>query len=194
VAGWPEFFAFAHGSFHWLPEMDTNFEEMFRTGLRARTIDLSELTPPAGFDRLLLPLEFTAYGLRVYGGSASFSSHIIFIGNHRDLADLVEFWNIRATGRTAVFVPVAAYRAFEPVIRLVAAKGQYPINQQVENHADLQKGPSLSEGTFADVCDWIASLDIGELPRRSWLPRFGAEIEWYVGDIHVSSPGRSRSK
>lgn len=186
VAGWPEFAAFTHGSFQWLPEMDVKFEEMFRRGLRARNIDLLELTPPPDYDSLLLPLEFTGYGLRVFGGSASFSSHIIFIGDHRNPADLVEFWNIRATGRTVVFVPAAAYRVFEPLIRLVATKGRYPINQQVENHADLQKGPSLSEATFAEVCDWIATLDLGQLPRRSWRPRFGMEIEWYVGDIHVA--------
>src|SRR5438034_11541282 len=68
AASWPEFVAFAHGSFQWLPGMDVNFEEMFRRGLRARNIDLLELTPPLDYDNLLLPLEFTGYGLRVFGG------------------------------------------------------------------------------------------------------------------------------
>ncbi len=186
AASWPEFVAFAYGSFQWLPEMDVNFEEMFRRGLRAGNIDLLELTPPPDYDTLLLPVDFTGYGLRLFGGRASFSSHIIFIGDHRNLGDLVEFWNIRATGRTVVFMPAVAYRVFEPLIRLVAAKGRYPINQQVENHADLQKGPSLSDAAFAEVCDWIATLDLGQLPRRNWRPRFGLEMEWYVGDIQVA--------
>jgi hypothetical protein len=47
VQGWPEFAAFAHGSFAWLLETDVNFEEAFRQALRARTIDLPELTPPS---------------------------------------------------------------------------------------------------------------------------------------------------
>lgn len=186
AANWPEFVAFTYGSFQWLPAMDVNFEEMFRRGLRARNVDLPELTPPPDYDTLLLPLDFTGYGLRLYGGRASFSSHIILVGDHRSPADLVEFWNLRATGRTVVFVPATAYQVFEPLIRLVAAEGSYPINAQVENQADLQKGPSLSEAAFAEVCDWIATLDLGQLPRRSWRPRFGLEIEWYVGDIHVA--------
>jgi len=185
AAGWPEFAAFAYGAFQWLPAMDVNFEEMFRRGLRARIIDLPELTPPPDYS-LLLPLEFTGYGLRVFGGRASFSTHIILIGDHRNPADLVEFWNIRATGRTVVFVPAEACRVFEPLIRLVAAEGRYPINQQVENHADLLKGPTLSDAAFAEVCDWIVTLDLGQLPRRRRGPRFGLEIEWYVGDIHVA--------
>lgn len=184
--GWPEFVAFAYGAFHWLPAMDVNFEEMFQRGLRARKIDLPEVTPPPDYHTLLLPLDFTGYGLRLFGGMASLSSHIIFIGGHRNVTDLVEFWNIRATGRTVVFVPAAAYQIFEPLIRLVASEGRYPINQQVENHADLQKGPGLSDEMFAEVCDWIVTLDLGELPRRRSRPRFGMEIEWYVGDIHVA--------
>jgi len=184
--GWPEFTAFAHGSFQWLPDMDVDFEEMFRRGLRARSIDLCELAPPPDYDSLLLPLQFTGYGLRLLGGSANFSSHIIFIGDHRSPADLVQFWNIRATGRTVVFVPAAAYQVFERLVRLVAAEGRYPINQLVENHADLQKGPSLSQAVFAEACNWIATLDLGQLPQRCWGPRFGLEIERYVGDIHVA--------
>lgn len=159
---------------------------MFRRGLRARKVDLPDLTPPPDYDNLILSLDFTRFGLRVFGGTASFSSHIIFIGDHRNPADLIEFWNIRATGRTVVFVPTAAYQVFEPLIRLVATEGRYPINQQVENHADLQKGPSLSDAAFEEVCDWIVTVGLGQLPRRSRRPRFGQEIEFYVGDIHVA--------
>jgi hypothetical protein len=186
VAGWPEFCAFAYGSFQWLPEVDVNFEEMFRRAFRARNVNLPELSPPPDYVSLLLPLEFTAYGLRLFRGVANFSSHIIFIGDHRNLVDLIEFWNIRATGRTVVFVPTAAFRAFESLIRLVEAEGRYPINQQVENRADLQKGPSLSETVFGEVADWIQTLGLGRLSLRSWRPRFGLEIERYVGDITVA--------
>lgn len=189
--GWAEFAAFAYGSFQWLPETDVNFCEMFQRGLRARSINLPQLTPPADYDTLLLPVDFTGYGVRRFGGTASFSSHIIFIGDHRDSADLVEFWNLRATGRTVVFVPAEAYHPFEPLIRLIAREGRYPINQQVENHADLQKGSSLSEEAFTQVCDWIATLDLGSLPRRNWPPRFGQEIDFYAGDIHVAELGAS---
>jgi hypothetical protein len=194
VAGWPEFAAFAYGSFHWFPEMDVNFDEVFRRGLRARNVDLLELTPPPDYETLLLPLDFTGYGLQLFGGRANFSSHIIFIGEHRSLTDLIEFWNIRATGRSVVFVPAAAYRAFEPLIRLVAAEGRYPINQQVENHADLQKGPSVIDAVFKEVCDWIATLGLDPLALRDWQPRYGMETELHVGDIQVAELAASEGE
>ncbi len=186
VADWSEFVAFAYGSFHWLPKTDVSFDDVFQRGLRARTVDLPELTPPSHYETLLLPLDFTGYGLRLFDGRASLSSHIIFIGDHRNANDLIEFWNIRATGRTVVFVPAAAYRFFEPLIRFVAAEGHYPINQQAENNADLQKSPSINDKLFDEVCDWIVSLGLGPLPRCKWQPRFGLEIERYIGDIHVA--------
>jgi len=39
---------------------------------------------------------------------------------------------------------------------------------------------------FDEVCNWIHTLDLGPLARRCWRPRFGLEIERYVGDIHVA--------
>ena len=194
VADWPEFVAFTCGSFQWLPEMDVNFDELFRRGLRARNIELPELTPPPDYETLLLPLDFTGYMLQLFGGQASFSSHIIYIGEHRSLTDLIEFWNIRATGRSVVFVPAAAYRAFGPLIRLIAAEGRYQINQQVGNHTGLQKGPGVSDTVFEEVCDWIATLDLGPLLRRNSQPRFGLEFEGYVGDIHVADVEASESE
>jgi hypothetical protein len=192
--GWPEFVTVAYGTFHWLPEMDSNFEEMFRRALRAQTIDLLAFTPPPGYETLLLPLDFTKYGLRLFGGPASFSSHIVFIGDHEKQLDLIEFWNIRASGCNVIFVPIAAYKAFEPLIRLVAAEGHYPINQSVENYADLQKSPTLSDAKFAEVCDWIATLGIGKLPRRNWRPRFGEEIETNAGDLYVAGLAASEGE
>jgi len=86
-----------------------NFEETFRHALRARAVGLPELTTPPDYEALLLPMDFTGHGFRVFGGMAAFSSHIVFVGGHRNAADLIEFWTIRATGRTVVFVPAAAY-------------------------------------------------------------------------------------
>ncbi len=174
--------------------MDVSFEENYKRALRAQTIDCPELTAPADYGNHLFPLDFCRYGLRAFGGFAAFSSHIIFIGNHRNLNDLVEFWNIRATCRTVVFVPVADYRSFESMVRLIADEGSYPINQQVENRTDLQKSASLSEESFVEVCDWIATLEVGKLARRNWGPRFGEKIDWYVGDIHVAELVASESE
>jgi hypothetical protein len=183
---WAEFVAFAFGLFRWVPETDIKFADLFQRGLRARIVDLPDLTPPPDYETLVPPLEFTRYGLRRSRGAANFSSHIIFIGDHRSPIDLVAYWNIRATGRTTTFVPIAAYRTFEPLVRFVVSDGNYPLNQQVQNRTDLQKAPSLDGAAFSEVCDWIAGLGVGPVVRRDWAPQFGVEVDRYVGDISVS--------
>ncbi|TFE67174.1 hypothetical protein A7Q09_01575 [Methylacidiphilum sp. Yel] len=180
---WPEFVAFVCGSFGWLPAIDIDFERAFKDGLRAEEAQLPNLTPPPGG---YLPLDLTGYGLQLLDRPANFSSHIIYIGDHRSFTDLVEFWNIRATGRIVVFVPIVAYQNFEHSIRAVATEGRYRIYQQIENHADLQKGPCVSEARFKEACDWVNTLGLGPLAMRCWRPRFGLQIEHYLGDIDVA--------
>lgn len=183
---WAEFSGFAHGSFKWLPALDSDFRDGFEKALRATRIDVPELTLPPEFENALLPIEFTRYGLRSFRDSANFSSHIIFVGDHRNTEDLIAFWNIRATGRTVAFVPAEKFDTFEPIIRAVATQGRYRINENVENHADLQRGPSLSETRFQEICTWIEGLKVAPLVRRNWQPRYGHEMEHYAGDIHVA--------
>lgn len=184
--GWPEFCAFAFGSFRWLPETGANFDETFCHALRAEKVHIPNLQPPASYEESLFPVHITGYRLRCFNRIASFSSHIIFIGDHRNLGDLIELWNIRATGRTVIFVPVAAYQAFESLILLLATQGRYPINQHVENRADLQKGPSVSDELFEQVRNWVAGRGLTQILPRPWRPRFGLEIDGYCGDIHVA--------
>jgi len=69
--------------------MDVNFEEAFTRALRVRTVDVPELVPPPDYDSLLLPVDFTGYGLKPLANLASFSSHMILIANHRSPADLI---------------------------------------------------------------------------------------------------------
>jgi hypothetical protein len=184
--GWSEHLGFSYGAFSWLPETDIDFKANFRKALKARDTTFDPGDPTSKLGDPLSPVQFTAYGLRSLRDTASVSSHVIYIGDHRNLADLLDFWNMRATGRTIVFVPVAYHTAYEELVRRVARSGHYPINPRVENMADLQKGPTLKEEAFTKVCDWISGLDIGRLARRLWQPRFDNEDEMYVGDIHAS--------
>jgi len=183
--GWAEFVAFVFGSFRFIPELAGSFERQFRDALRAQDLPLPNLTLPADHRGLLFPLDFTGQNLRRFSGGGSFSSHIIFVGDHRSPVDLMAFWNIRATGRRVGFVPAAAHGAFEPLVRAIAEAGRYPINRDVMNQADIQKGPSLDEGAFAAIVEWVRSLGY-EVPARDWPPRYGMEMEGYVGDIHAA--------
>ncbi len=182
--GWPEYVGFVFGTFSYLPQSDIDLLENFKKALRPQEVLLDPANFPSNLSEMVNPIQLTRYGLQSFSRLARFSSHIIYIGDHRNLTDLIEFWNIRTTGRTIVFVPMASYKSWEQLVRLVADQGRYPINPQLENSADLQKAPSISDDVFREVCDWIATLDIGRLPGRNWRPTFGDSIDYYVGDIH----------
>ena len=182
--GWPAYVAFAFGSFSGLPALDRNFADLFTRALRARALVFDPANIPETLADIYSPIDLTRSGLRIFTPPAGFSSHIIYIGNP-NWADLVEFWNIRATGRTVLFVPLAAYERYAPLIRVVAAAGRYPINPQLDNEPDLQKAPSLDEDAFARVCEWVGTLNVGSISRRNWRPGFGISVDYYVGDIHA---------
>ncbi len=183
---WSPFVSFVYGSFAHLPQADVDFPKAFLKALRAQTLVFDPTADLKKYEEIIPPIQVTGYDLQLLGGSASLSSHIIYCGDHLNWLDLVEFWNIRATGRTVAFVPVHNYQSCEHATRRVATAGHYPINPQIENDADLQKAPSISEQQFTEVCDWITGLGAGALSRRTWRPRFGISVEWYVGDIHVA--------
>jgi hypothetical protein len=182
--GWPEYVSFAFGTFARIPALDTDFADVFRRALRARELVFDPENLSDQFADILSPIETTGYALRVFAPPAAVSSHILYVGDHRNWADLITFWNLRATGRKVLFIAAEGHERFTALIRAVAAQGRYPINPQIENEPDLQKAPSINDGSFERVCDSIAGLEgIGPLSRRVWQPRFGRRDEFYPGDI-----------
>lgn len=185
--GWLEYLAFVFGSFQWLPESSVDFQAAFLRALKAQEVRFDPAHPADQGIELIFPIQMTVYGLRLLGGGlAGFSSHIVYIGDHRSWLDLVDFWNIRATGRTILFVPLACFHAYEPLIRAVAEAGHYPINSHLANETDLVRGPSVSEEAFRAVCESIGPLDMPAVRRRHRGPRYGNPSAHYVGDIHVA--------
>ena len=132
---------------------------------------------------IITPIEFTTYGLSRLGFGGGFSSHLVYIGYATNVLDLIEFWNIRASGRETVFVPTTHYKKFVKYITSVIKAGDYPINENVQNHTDLQKGPSVSDSKFGEICNWIKDDLKLNPPRRSWLPNWGRKSRHVVEDI-----------
>ena len=90
---------------------------------------------------------------------------------------------MRASGLRILFVPIKHYRQFSKAISAVVKQGDYPINEHVQNQADLQKGSSISESQFSKVCDWIKNELHHNLARRSWDPNWGAKRRKISRDI-----------
>lgn len=189
---WGSFIAAVYGSFDALPELDFDLKEGFTRALRAtELVTTPDNVPSEAFD-CVAPIDVTRYNLSAYGGSANFSTHIVYVGDPENWTDLVEFWNIRATGRRVMFLPVEDFGAFELGVRNILSAGDYAINPTVRNHSDMQKGPGITDEQFERVANWAAALGAGPVARRTWRPRFGMEMEFYVGDIHAARVEFSR--
>ena len=191
--GWPEYVHFVFGGIGWLPPTDRGFEDIYTQGLEAReqAFKLDGIPPYSTYGRSAI--SFTEYSIRLSGASANRSSHIIYVGDHKSWADLVEFWNIRATGREVLFLPVAAYDRFSAHVEEIGNRGHYPINPNVDNETDIQKGRSIPENTLKHVCAWIQSVTKQRLSPHTSPPRFGLSSPMYIGDIHVANAEAKRA-
>ena len=182
--GWAEYSAFAFGSFRWLPKLDFNFEEAYTKSLNAEKLDLPVFQIPEKLGRIMLPIHVSRQGLTIHGGRASMSKTVFYVGNHKDGADLINFWNLRATGRTVLFIPLAAYRSFESLMKNIPKADALPT--RFDQMINIQKGADITTPEFDEVCNWIGGFLIPAM-RRERLPVYGVETEGYVGDIHVAT-------
>ena len=183
---WQSFVSVLFGDFSLLPEMDRDYEDAFKNALRAELIELEPTDLLESVTDIVSPIQFTAQELTRFGGRASISTHVVFIGDRRKPEDLVAFWNLRATGRRVWFVPTDSYELHEPMVRVILKSGRYAINPQLENQANIQKSPSISEESALEIQEWINNLGEGTVAIQMWTPRYGHSIDMYVGDIHVA--------
>lgn len=181
---WKHYAGAAFGTFSDLPDLGTNVTAYYREILLAKEVPFDPAAD-VDYDAWVFPIQSTGYGIRHLGGFASWSSHIVYIGDYTSVAALAEFWNIRATGREIWFVPFPRHENHRRMIDRVMKAGSYPINPQVQNRAYIQKGRGISEADFLTVTNWIGSLNIAPLVICSSSPRFGMESEQYVGDIRA---------
>jgi len=185
---WTTYTSFVFGGLSGLPDGGSSFIEHYRGVLAATKVDFDP-SEDRDFREWRFPINATAFGIKRLGGGGSFSSHIVYVGDHANFDDLVEFWNIRCTGREIAFLSIGQYRNQSQIIKTIIKEGRYRfgINLSVESHADIQKGKSLSEAQFAEVREWVCGLKIEPAPFRDWSPRFGESIPFYVGDIHAAT-------
>ena len=158
--------------------------DQFTSALKARGLKaIFSNIVNVNFNEIISPIDFTAYGLTRWGYGGGFSSHIVYIGNPTNTHDLVEFWNMRASGNELLFVPTTHYKKFKKQISALVKAGDYPINERVQNQANTQKGPSIKDSQFEEICNWIRDELKFNLTRCSWLPNWGRRSEQVVEDM-----------
>lgn len=93
------------------------YEDKYKKVLRAQEIKIEERkTIPSGLASKISPLIVTEYETKPYGGRRIEAG--IYVGDKNDFIDLVNFWNIRASGSYITFLPKTNVKRFFPYVRV----------------------------------------------------------------------------
>ena len=160
-------------------------------------------TIPLSFDQYIKPesskyigpIAITTSQLQSYGGGGGFSSSLIFIGSHKNKDDLIEYWNLRASGRDIFFLPTEKYKEFSATLKEFIKESH--VDERFNRvDLDLQISPSLVRNNkkFEEIAEWIKTDTGSNPPRRMWLANWGRRSKRVSPDINCITPIYSREK
>ena len=190
---WNNFTVFTFGSF--VESFNPDFREVFLRAVKPQELDF---TPElCDRERLLerpCPITITDYELDKFFESSAASSHIIYVGSLNKWRDFVEFWNLRALGKEVVFLPFEVYMLFPKAIEGIIQRGNYPINERIQNEADLLKSESITEEQLKEVQSWIRTTTGANLALRMFPLQWGRESRFVVKDVAACSLRNAESE
>jgi hypothetical protein len=119
----------------------------------------------------IFPIGLTTFGLDI-PNPGFLHSHIYFLIDPTNVFDIVDFWNLRATGSRVFALPAPHYRDFEKSIVAFGEQGTYPINDSVMNHPTVVKARSVNGRTP----DGSRAMDTGTRCERYFVPAVGTSF------------------
>lgn len=131
------------------------------------------------------PIKLTTYALRSFRVFGTFSSHQILLGDPRSLLDVIEFWNLRASGRSVLFVPIGEESAFPEAVAAQTNDGSYPLNERVQNQTQILKAPSVEISDFNASSTQINALISESLTSVPFSANWGIERIPLLKDVDV---------
>jgi len=138
-------------------------------------------------DERLFPIQLTTFGLEILS-PGFFHSDCFFLMDPTNIFDIVDCWNLRATGARVFPLPIGHYAEFQKSILAFGEQATYPINDTVMNHPTVIKGKSLTEQQLFDAGQWLAGLGLVGIACQRWVPRFGERGYRIAPELAVRSP------
>lgn len=87
----------------------------YKNSLRAKEIKIVKTKPlPSDIGGRITPISLTGQEMKMYGGRDLGSG--VYIGDKNDFTDLLNYWNIRATGSYITFLPRTNTKRFIPFV------------------------------------------------------------------------------
>ena len=136
---------------------------------------------PGDFQSLL---SFTASHCRPTGQRVH--SHAYFLLNPADPFDVVDYWNLRASGTYLFPLTLQDYQECANPIGDFGAAAAYPINESITNHVVIIKAPSITDEEQKAVTTWIASLgSVNDLSMTGWVPHYHKNHYGVVNELDI---------
>ncbi len=110
------FYTTVFGSFPYDKNIQIDYKADFRSMLSPKCIDITSAKATKVNDtRLTSPIEATGVVLKPSANKYYFTS--LYIGNPKDIYDLVEYWNIRASGSPCEFIPLGYTKKYKSFVK-----------------------------------------------------------------------------
>lgn len=100
-------------------------------------------------------------------------SHAFFLLNPEDPFDVVDYWNLRASGMFLLPLTLDNYQESANPVRDFGTASAYPINQSVTNRPTIIKAPSITDEELKTVTEWIISQGLAPgIAMMGWVPNY----------------------
>lgn len=113
-------------------------------------------------------------------------SHAFFLLNPEDPFDVVDYWNLRASGTYLFPLTLQDYQECALPIGDFGAASAYPINEKVTNLPTVIKAPSITDEELKTVTEWILSKGLVKpLSVMGWVPNYHGEHYGVVSELEI---------
>jgi hypothetical protein len=113
-------------------------------------------------------------------------SHAYFLLNPADPFDVVDYWNLRASGTYLFPLTLQDYQERENPIRDFGSAAAYPINESITNHVVIIKAPSITDEEQKAVTTWIGLKGLAkDLSMMGWVPHYYANHYGVVPQLEI---------
>jgi hypothetical protein len=114
-------------------------------------------------------------------------SHAYFLLDPEDPFDVVDYWNLRASGTYLFPLTLQDYQECKNPIRDFGAAAAYPINESITNHVIIIKAPSITDEEQKAVTTWIVSTGlVKDLSMMGWIPHYNVNHYGVVSQLSIS--------
>src|SRR5579864_7392613 len=135
----------------------------------------------------IFPLGLTSFRLSIPDPGWVYRYNF-FLLDPTSVFDIVDYWNLKATGARVFALPVGHYQDFSSSILKFGQEATYSINENVVSHPCIIKAKSLSDETLMEVGRWIAELGVKGVSCQRWVPHFGERGYRIAPELVVRPP------